>query len=718
MNVSARFPSMPPSRSPRAVLILGAVLALAALAAYRNSFSIPFFFDDGESIAENPTIRHLWPPGEALSPPHGGTGVANRPIVNLSLAINFAIGQLEVRTYHYANVFFHACAGLLLFGIVRRTLLLPTLSGRFATAALPAGFFSAAIWLLHPLLTESVVCVIQRTELIFSVFYLGTLYAFIRQVQHPAARGWGAMAVGACLLGMASKEVMVSAPLVVLLYDRTFVAGSFRAAWRSRSALYLGLAATWLLLGYLVLRGGGTRGNAAGFGVGVTAWSYALKQCEALTTYFKLSFWPHPLVVDYGTGVIDHLAAVWPKAIAVVAFVVATGLALVRRPMLGFLGTWVLVLLAPSSSFLPLVSQTMAEHRMYLPLAALAVAAVLGLQAILRVWAWPIAVVLALGLGALTVRRNQDYETNLGIWNDTVAKVPGNARARVNLGSAYKLLRRYDEAMAQFRAALPLQPSPEALNNIGAILLEIGRPAEAIEPCRAALRLESKFAMAHNNLGSALARTGSVVEAREHIEKALELKPTLAPAHSNLAALLLAEGRLDQAIEHAREALRLKPDLWDAHENLGNALLRAGHPAEAVGPLERAALHLPPSAILASNLGGALYQLGRPAEAIPRFEAALRLDPDFIDALNNLASALFQVGRAQESVAGYRRALLLKPDRADLHCNLGIVLSQTGQVPEAIAAYEQALRLQPDLAIARNNLAYLRAARPPGAPRD
>src|SRR6185503_15360685 len=99
-------------------------------------------------------------------------------------------------------------------------------------------------------------------------------------------------AVVACLLGMATKEVMVSAPVLVLLYDRTFVSGSFRAAWHARWKFYFALAATWLLLVYVVILAG-HRGGSAGFNTGVSPWTYALTQCRAIVLYLGLSFWPH-----------------------------------------------------------------------------------------------------------------------------------------------------------------------------------------------------------------------------------------------------------------------------------------------------------------------------------------------------------------------------------------------------------------------------------------
>jgi len=162
---------------------------LAGLWAYSNTFSAPFFFDDVPAIVDNPSIRHLGAIGEVLSPSGSdGSGVAGRPLVNLSLALNYAWGGLDVRWYHAFNLIVHLLAGLTLFGIVRRTL---DRRGNIQSVAL--AWVIAVIWTVHPLLTESVTCVIQRTESLMGLFYLLTLYCFIRGL--GGARPPGALGI-------------------------------------------------------------------------------------------------------------------------------------------------------------------------------------------------------------------------------------------------------------------------------------------------------------------------------------------------------------------------------------------------------------------------------------------------------------------------------------------------------------------------------------------
>ena len=708
------FRFSPPATKPLAdskakVRIAAGILIAAGFAAYANTLRVPFFFDDPIAILENPSIRNLALFGEVLSPPNNGSGVTGRPIVNLSLAINYAFGGTNPAGYHVANILLHALGALALFGIVRRTLLLPSLHDRFSVASLPVAFLSAGLWLLHPLQTESVTCVIQRTELLVGLFYLLTLYGFVRATESTSLI-WPAVSVAACFLGMASKEVMVSAPLMVLLYDRAFVAGSFTEAWRRRRVLYAGLTASWLMLAYLVISTGGTRGEAAGFGVGITWWSYALKQCEAIILYLKLTVWPNPLVVFYGIDVVTDPTQVWPQALLLVALVGATLWAAWRKPMLGFVGLWFFAILAPSSSVVPLATQTVSEHRMYLPLAAPIVIGLVALYVGAGRRGLAVAGVATLALGLVSHARNTDYRSELAIWTDTVAKVPRNVRAHVILGATHSAAGNTAAALAAVQTALRLDPnSPEALNNFATLAIDAGRPAEALEPCRRAIRLKPKFALAHNNLGVALLRTGQVAEGAAHLRTALALKPDFAKAHCNLASALLELGDAAKAIEHAERALQLQPDFPLALFHLSSAFLQKKQPDRAIAALEAAVRLQPDYAEAHSNLGGLLYQAGDPARALPHFEAAVRSKPAYVDARSNLGSALFQTGRLDEAVTHYRAALQLRPDHAETHFNLALALTRLGRNAEAIVEHEAVLRLNPNDARARGEHARLRA---------
>ncbi len=364
--------------SPWAVYLSACLIVLTTIAAFSNIFDCPFVFDSKYAIIKNTTIQQLWPIWVPLSPPnqHGET-VTGRPMLNLSLAVNYAISGFDTWSYQAMNLAIHATAALLLFGILRRTMLLPLQKSRWGAAAVPLAFAVALLWAIHPLQTESVTYTVQRAESLVGLFYFLTLYCFIRGAESSKRRLWHIRSALACLLGMASKEVMVSAPLVVLLYDRTFLSVSFREAWRRRRGYYLALGGTWLLLAALVAAAG-NRGGSAGLNSGVPWWPYLCTQFGAIVHYLRLCAWPYPLVMDYGPVLAKQASEIVPYAVVLALLGLATLAALWRWPKIGFLGAWFFLILAPTSSVVPVATQTIAEHRMYLPLAAVLTAVALA----------------------------------------------------------------------------------------------------------------------------------------------------------------------------------------------------------------------------------------------------------------------------------------------------------------------------------------------------
>lgn len=548
---------------------LGLVLAIACV--YGRSLSAPFIFDDADAVQRNPTIRRLatW---AVINPPADGSTTTGRPVVNLSFALNYAVSGEAVWSYHVVNVAIHALAALALLGLMRHTLvqLDPAATG------LPPGLAAlvAFLWALHPLQTETVVCIAQRTEALCGLFYLLTLYAFARACAQPQCntRRWLGISFAACLIGMATKEVMVTAPLVVLLYDRTFYARSFAAAWRERRGFYAALAGTWLLLLYLVLQNSGARGSAAGFGLGVTPWSYLLKQAEALVLYLRLSVWPHPLVLDYGTAVPSSLGAVGWQSVTVLALLGGTIWALVRRPVLGFAGAWFFLILAPSSSFIPLVTQTVAEHRMYLPLAAVVAGLVIGLTRFFgqRVVWLGAALLPVLAVG--TFARVSDYRDAITLWTTTTTHAPAQARAWTHLGSAFLAAQRPAEALVSLDRALAINSADyTARLNRGLALLALGRADEAAAIFAALPAREPGEADQYFALGNAFVRDGKFPEAVAAYTRTVTLEPARVAARANLGNALLVSGRAREAVVAYEAALRLHPGDRGLLENLAIA---------------------------------------------------------------------------------------------------------------------------------------------------
>lgn len=556
------------------------LLVAAAVAAYHNSFSGPFIFDDFHAVVDNPNVRRLWPITAAMDAPPG-SAVAGRPLVSLTLAMNYAIGGLNVRGYHAVNLVLHIAAGLVLYGLVRRTLLLEPLRRRYGASADVVAAAVALLWIVHPLTTDTVTYISNRSEGLAGLFMLLALYACNRSADAPRRAIWRPAVVVAAALGVMSKEVAAVTPLLVLLYDRAFLAGSFAGALRERRWMYAGLAATWLvtialLMSVDLVSKSGKRGDA------ITPWRYLLTQSGAIVHYLRLCVWPRPLVVDYDDWPIAHaLPQVLVPALAVTAMLAATIWALVRRPGIGFVAAAFFVVLAPTSSFLPLGTEVVAERRMYLPLAAVVTLAVLAVARIApRRTGVATAAFVAVVFSVMTVQRNAVYATAISIWADNVAHRPNNTRARTSLGVALAANRQNDEAIRQYRIVLDRRPADaDAHYNLANVLLR-ERPAEAIAHYQRAVALRPDQPRLRNNYGVALAQTGRLDQAEQQFREAIRLRPGLPDPHASLARLLLMKNDVDGAIAEYEKALDCDPDFAVARQGLAAALDRKNRGSE------------------------------------------------------------------------------------------------------------------------------------------
>lgn len=592
--------------------LLGALLLIAlGIAAYSNSFAVPFLFDDEASIPENKTIRRLWPLSKVLVPDIQRATVVGRPVVNLSLALNYAVGELEVRGYHAFNLAIHLLAGLTLFGLIRRTLLLQRIPEPVRSRSTGLALACALLWTVHPLQTESVTYIIQRAESLGGLFYLLVLYCHVRSATYhdtagprrigwmKSAQSWTAVAVLCFFLGVGCKEVLVTAPVVVLLYDRFFLSDSFATALRQRRGLYAGLAAGWILQGILVISAG-SRGSSAGFGVGVTPWQYLSLQFSAILHYLRLCFWPHPLVFDYGKFVQPRAAEIFLPALILLGLVFVLALVARKHPWVGFVALAGALILAPSSSIVPVATQGMAEHRMYLPLAAVVVLAVFAIDAVLnrlvgRYATLSVVSVLALLCVYGTNQRNHDYRSSLAIWEDTVTKVPNSARAHNNYGHQLLAAERIPEAIEQFNAAIELrQQDCDPYYNRSVIAQRRGDLAGALADMTDAVRLCPHSELYVVRRATLLMQVGEMAKAASEFTRALQLAPDSSVYHFERGNCYYQLGRVEDAINDFSAVIELEPNESLVWHNRGNAYARMGRLEESIRDLSRA-IELAPS---------------------------------------------------------------------------------------------------------------------------
>lgn len=589
--------------APARAIFPAAGLIAAGLLTYGNSLWGAFVHDD-VAIQTYSFVRQLWPPSAVLNAP-ADSPPAGRPLAAYTLAVNYAAGGLDPFGYHLVNLAIHLLAALTLFGVVRRTLSSEPLAARFEGAAPHVAFGTALLWLVHPLQTEAVNYISQRTESLMGLCYLSTLYCAIR-AREMARSNWWLAAVAACAAGMASKETMVTAPIAVLLYDWAFRVKPFGEVLRERVRLYAGLAATWVVLGALMA--GGPRAQTVGLTTGASPFVYLLNQAPIIAHYLRMIVWPAGLTIDYGVPLPLSIGEVLPAALLVVVLLAASVIALFRWPPVGFPMIWVFLTLAPTSSIVPIATEVGADRRMYLPLAGIAALVAAGVFFVIRRFqakannagsnafaAAGALLAIAVPFGAVSASRNLDYRSEIEL----------------------------------LKTSLAVRPHAGVYNNLGVLLTGEGKYTDAIAALRESLRLEPESAKVHRTLGYNLDKTGDRSGAIQEYREALRIAPNDFDAHKRLGDLLLATEQFDEAASHLRRYLDSRPnDDAEARTALGLALLSSGHVDEALMHCRRAVELAPNLPFVRFNFGLALALAGRTAEAQEQLRIAGDLDPE------------------------------------------------------------------------------------------
>ncbi|MBT3295036.1 MAG: tetratricopeptide repeat protein [Verrucomicrobia bacterium] len=628
-------------------------IVLVGVLAYLNTFTNPFIFDDARIITDNRGIDRLFP-----------IFFSTRWLVDFTFRLNYAMAGFSVPDYHAFNLGVHLATALLLFGVIRRTLALPRLRERWGAPAVWIAGAVAMLFVVHPLQTASVTYICQRYEAMMAMLFLATLYSTIRAL--TASRrgwrvGWAMAAVGCCLLGMGTKEVMLTAPLVVLLYDWIFVGRSLPGTGRLRVGLHVGL---FLTLGVLVAMELRMLDLMAAGGQSLTSnaspWIYLATQTEVILHYLRLSVWPTGQCLDYAWPMAAGWGAVWPAALLIVGVGLLSLWGLLRRTGWGFLGGCFFLVLGPSSSLLPAPDAAF-EHRMYLPLAAVLTAIVLTGYRLFHTRLRParraplIWLVILIGvtaaLATATHQRNRAYASRETMWRDVMAKQPGNYRQRLAL--SYALFDRGADREAEEVIRNLIADTKDGFNRKQSSLVTARDPFW-------------HHAVARGQLGRMLLRRGDASGAVEHIAVTLLALPEDAVAHHNMALALGALHRYRESLRAARNAVEFDPRYGNGYGTLAFLLARRGAYTEAATNYRKAiALSSPSHSALRLELAWLLATT--PEDALRDGAEAERLAMEVftatgersIRALDALAAALAEQGQYGDALIRIGQALSL-----------------------------------------------------------
>ncbi len=676
------------------------ILTVTIALVYGNTLEHSFHYDDIPSILEKPWVQGL----DKI--PQFIFSFWQRPLVILTFNLNHAISGFDVWSYHLFNIAFHTLAAFCVFLLARLIL-------RSAFPGMPNGVWqhfpllAALLFALHPLNTQSVTYISSRSSLLATLFYLASVWFFFTALLNRPVNGLergGAVRTGAgfaasalCfMLGALSKQIVWTLPAILFLFHFYFFSILTIKDWIVRhmkwiAAAFLPLA---VFLGYKQFAGGGL---AAASDTPYTWNSYLLTQTFVVPfEYFKKMLFPINLNIDIhfpvlsdwaspanwlGIATLGIYAGVWfmlsrrrPVAEEPAA-ASATGESAFVKNTLAFAMAWIAVTLLPTSSVIPLLDVAV-EHRTYLPLAGFCLA-LSALLCCLCAWAArsgsalgkTAAAIPALAAAAVlvlfaagVVDRNAVWKNEITLWNDAKQKSPNLTRPYNNLGEAYDQRGEFDKAIAEFEAAVRLNP---------------------------------RYFFALNNLGNIHGKKKDYPKAIHYFKKALAEKPGYPPALYNLARALHLTGRPDQALASYRKAVAGDPFLKEAFYNLAHLALQFGLIDEAIQNFQRFIALRPDHPEARFGLGNAYAMNGRFDQALEQFSRAAQLKPGFLLPVAGIANIQLQRGDVDAALATYDAALSQQP-HAGIHKNLGMIYYRFKQDPiKALHHFNESLKLAP-----------------------
>ena len=651
-------------------VLLAAVTFIVYWRALDNGFII--YYDDGEYVTQNAHIQGGLTPDAiswAFTSMHGANW---HPVTWMSHMLDCALYGLDPAGHHLTSLLLHAASTILLFLVLARM-----------TGFMWRSAFVAALFAVHPLHVESVAWIAERKDVLSALFWMLTMLAYIRYTERPGLMRYS-LVVLAFGLGLMSKPMLVTLPLVLLLLDywplgRLTFGGSkagdspsnWRLVWEKMPLFAMSAASS--VITYVAQQKSGAIGEIEAFSVKARVMNAAV----SCVCYIGKMLWPSRLSAIYPHP--GDAMPIWKAVAAAVILMVISVLVIRagrRHPYLPVGWLWYVATLIPVIGLVQVGGQAMADRYTYIPLTGLFIMIAWG------VGEWE--------KGRMGERENGRSRSPINHQPLAISHSPANtqhrtpntyARCLVVISSAVVVVlacrtwvqvHYWRDSTTLLEHAIEVTSGNYAAHDaLGAALAAEGRYDEAIAHHEAALKIAPTYEVAHNNLGAALARAGRIDDAIREYKSAIRIYPRFAEAHYNLAKALAMRGDRDAAADEYRESLRLDPDNAEAHNNLGNLFQRKG----------------------------------KLDDAVREYQAALRIDPSFAQAHTNLAGALEQQGKTAESIRESRRATSANPESGAAHYNLGVALQNQGKTDDAIREYREAIRIRPDLAQAHNNLA-------------
>ena len=576
------------------------------------------------------------------------------PITWLSHIFDYQLYGLNPKGHHLTNLLFHIANALILFMVLLR------MTGKLWRCA-----FIAAMFAFHPLNVESVAWVAERKNVLSTLFWLLTMWAYIHYAEKSTIKNYGLVLLFFAL-GLMSKPMLVTLPFVLLLLDywplrrlkleqggsdneipvksQYHVKSEFLKLMLEKVPLFA--LATGACIVTFIAQQEGASINANNLSLPTRLTNAVVSYLE----YLKKMIWPNDLAVFYPHP--ESTLAAWKWVVCFVMLVTITAISIKfikKAPYFAVGWFWYLGTLIPVIGIVQVGVQAMADRYTYIPLIGIFIIVAWGVPELISKWHHK-EKVLSVSVGIITLTLLITTWGQVSQWKNSIT-IFKHALKVANENSYNSYLINY---------------------HLGGAFWNKRKTGEAISHFKMAIKINPDYANAHSNLGNALGKEGKFSEAISHHKMAIKINPDYVPAYNNLGLVLGAEGKTEEAISYYKMAIQINPDYAQAYNNLGFALGAEGNNEEAI-------FH---------------------------FKMAVELKPDLVDAHYNLGFALDADGNNEEAISHYKMAIKFDPDHFWAHNKLGHALVQKGEMKEAVDHYRETVRLRPDLDAARDNLEF------------
>ena len=587
-------------------LFAPAVVSLLGVIIYSNSFDCSFHLDDFHNIRNNLSIRNLdnlmaiWQ-DEYL----------RRFFGYFTFALNYHFHGYDLFGYHLVNLVIHLGSALMVMWLVKLIFSTPVMAVQsIARMKDKIAFGAGLIFIAHPLQTQAVTYIVQRFASLATFFYLTSLCFYLtarltRRTKTMVLSFLGALI--AAVLGMLTKEIVITLPFAIVLVEFMFVqTDSVWVILRRRDIqgiIAVSILATLILpaiYSFDITKQLNPVISEQTEDPILTLPIYVTTQFRVLVTYIRMLFIPVGQNLDHDFPASRSLLE--PAAflsLAVLLLLFATAVRLYRTHRVLSFGIFWFFLTLSVESIRPLMN-VIFEHRLYLQMFGFSLIIstllfqYLGKRSLTA--AFVVLGILVTGYSAATYKRNFVWKNEYTLWTDAIKKSPNKKRPYVNLGNYLYEHGDLDRAQELFQTAVSLDPNhPVAYNNLGTIYAAQGDMDAALEAFQTAVRLTPRYADAHFNIGNVYYYRKQYEEAIRHYREAVAYDPDLIEALHNLAAAQYEHGDIDDAIATYRKTISLDPKLVEAHYHLGIVLQETGAFKEAAEEFEQVLLLDPES---------------------------------------------------------------------------------------------------------------------------